>query len=93
MNKGEDMMAEINRPRRERAIAWYSSYCMLLDDIYLYTYQVYGYLPLSRLEDEPVSVQGYQEDGEGWEEDAGCLEAAIQLAEQLLKTMKYKLLQ
>ena len=37
------------------------------------------------MEDEPVPVHGYQEDGEGGEEDAGGLDAAIQLADQLLQ--------
>ena len=78
------MMAEITRLRSERRIAWNSLLeCWMM---FLKTaYQAYGDLPLRGVEDEPVPVHGYQEDGEGGEEDAGGLDAAIQLADQLLQ--------
>ena len=47
---------------------------------------MYGYLPVLRLQDEPVPVHGDHEDGEGGEEDAGGLETAQQFADKLLGT-------
>ena len=44
-----------------------------------------GYLSLYWVENELVSVQGNQDDGEGGEEDAAGLDGPIQLAQNLLK--------
>ena len=42
----------------------------------IWSYHLYGYLPLLRLHDNSVPVHGDHQDGEGGEEDAGGLEAA-----------------
>ena len=42
------------------------------------------------LQDEPVSVHGDHQDGEGGEEDAGGLEAPYKLADEFLKSFQFR---